>query len=328
MFRKKDNFQFKTLKDEEENIKRIKIITSIFIILVTIILIIYTKSMEDDLKVSKNQEGQAISQTQLDESSKKEEKELKEEKEQKAQKAQKEEQERKRKEKEEKERQEKLPKLTEVGKENMLHIYRSDKKRAFLTFDDGPSEITPQILDTLKEHKVKATFFMLGSHVKQFPEIVKRAYKEGHYIANHGYSHDYDSIYASKENVLEEFNMCNDAVREVLNEPEYNSHLFRFPGGLAGGKYAQVKQEAKALLEENEILNVDWNALTGDAETQHPEYEKLMENLKTTTEDKSSVVILMHDAQAKKITADMLGDIISYLKEQGYEFYTFYDIIK
>ncbi len=324
MFRKKDNFQFKTLKDEEENLKKIKFITIIFIILVTIILIIYTRSMQDDLKVSKSEEGQAISQTQLDEQHKKELK-IKEKEEQDI----KDEKERKRKEQEEKERQEKLPKLTDIGKENILHIYRSEgKKRAFLTFDDGPSEITSQILDTLKEKKVKATFFMLGSHVKQFPDVVKRAYKEGHYLANHGYTHDYDSIYASKENVLEEFNMCNDEVKKALNEPEYNSHLFRFPGGLAGGKYAEVKQEAKQLLEENDIVNVDWNALTGDAETQHPQYEKLMENLKTTTEDKSSVVILMHDAQAKKITADMLGDIISYLKEQGYEFYTFYDIIK
>lgn len=327
MFKKKDDFQFKTLKDEEENFKRIKNITIIFIILVTTILIIYTRFMQDDLSVSKTQEGQAISQNQLDEQHKNEAKAK--EKEEQKQKAKKEEQEKKKKEQEEKKRQEKLPKLTDVGKENMAHIYRSDdKKRVFLTFDDGPSEITPQILDTLKENGVKATFFMLGSHVKQFPDIVKRAYKEGHYLANHGYSHDYDSIYASKEEVLKEFNMCNDAVKEVLNEPEYNSHLFRFPGGLAGGKYAEVKQEAKQLLEENDILNVDWNALTGDAETQHPEYEKLMENLKSTTGEKSSVVILMHDAQAKKVTADMLGDVISYLKEQGYEFCTFYDIIK
>ena len=106
----------------------------------------------------------------------------------------------------ERKRQEKLPKLTDEGKENMKHIYSSDTKRAFLTFDDGPSNNTNQILDILKERGIKATFFVLGSNVEKNPEIVKRMYDEGHFIANHGYSHVYDSIYSSKEAVLDEFN--------------------------------------------------------------------------------------------------------------------------
>ena len=119
--------------------------------------------------------------------------------------------------------------------------------------------------------------------------------------------------------VLEEFNKCNNAVRNAIGEPEYNSHLFRFPGGSNGGKYNDLKQGAKQLLSDNDILSVDWNSLSGDAEKQNPTPEYLMERIKSTSQDKSSLVILMHDAQAKKVTADTLPEIISYLKEQGYD---------
>ena len=64
--------------------------------------------------------------------------------------------------------------LSEEQQNNILHIYRSDKKRVFLTFDDGPSEsVTPLILDELKKENIKATFFTLGTNVKRHPEIVK-----------------------------------------------------------------------------------------------------------------------------------------------------------
>lgn len=227
-----------------------------------------------------------------------------------------------------KEKQAKLPKLTDVGIKNMKSIYSSDTKRAFLTFDDGPSSVTPKILETLKKEKIKATFFMLGTNVKIYPKTVKQVYDEGHYIANHGYTHIYSSIYASTNAVLDEYNKCNKEVQKAIGEPEFNSHLFRFPGGLAGGSHEKTKKQAKTLLEKNNILSVDWNALTGDAESQKPKKEQLMKKLKVTTKGKSSVVILMHDAQAKKVTAEMLPDIISYLREQGYEFKSFYDIIK
>ena len=229
---------------------------------------------------------------------------------------------------EQKKKEEKLPKLTDEGRENMKNIYHSETKRAFLTFDDGPSTNTSTILDILNSQNIKATFFMLGTRVEAMPETVKKVYEQGHYIANHGYSHEYSTIYSSQEAVLEEFNKCNNAVRNAIGEPEYNSHLFRFPGGSNGGKYNDLKQGAKQLLSDNDILSVDWNSLSGDAEKQNPTPEYLMERIKSTSQDKSSLVILMHDAQAKKVTADTLPEIISYLKEQGYEFKSFYDIIK
>ena len=230
--------------------------------------------------------------------------------------------------KKEKERQEKLPNLTEAGKENISKIYHSDTKRAFLTFDDGPSAVTSKILDTLKQENIKASFFVLGINVEARPEMVKRMYDEGHFIGIHGTSHVYSQIYQSPQSVLDEYNMCNEKIKNALGEQEYNPHLFRFPGGLAGGKYAEVKAQAKELLLQNNIEHVDWNALNGDAETNKLSSEFEMKRLQETTAGKNSVVILMHDAQAKSVTADTLPQIISYLKEQGYEFENFYQIIK
>ena len=127
------------------------------------------------------------------------------------------------------------------------NIYNGEEgKRVFLTFDDGPSKsVTPHILDLLKFHNIKATFFVLGSRVKLNPDIVKREYNEGHYIANHGYSHKYSSIYAKPENVIEEYNKTEAEIRKALNNQNYSSHLFRFPGGSIGGEYNKIKKSAK-----------------------------------------------------------------------------------
>ena len=234
----------------------------------------------------------------------------------------------KKKKEEERLRKLRIPILTDIGRNNMANIYKSETKRAFLTFDDGPSTVTSTILDILKQENIKATFFVLGSRVESMPEETKRIYEEGHYIANHGYSHVYSSIYTSPQSVLDEYNRCNDAVKNAIGVEEYNSHLFRFPGGLVGGPYATIKSEAREILSQNDTLNIDWNALSGDAETTTPTVEFEMKRIQETVSGKNSVVILMHDAQAKKATADALPQIISWLRENGYEFKNFYDIIK
>lgn len=288
--------------EKKINIKKVLILIAIIIILILLIIAIINIINIQNYKKSYEQK---IKQLQL---MKQEEVKIKEEI--------------------EKKKQEKLPKLTEIGKKNITNIYKAEQKRAFLTFDDGPSTVTPQILDVLKKEQIKATFFVLGSRVEAMPEIVKRIYEEGHFIANHGYSHVYSSIYESPEAVLNEYNKCNNAVRNAIGEQEYNSHLFRYPGGLAGGSYAEIKNKSKELLNQNNIVNVDWNCLNGDAETNTPTAEYELTRLKQTSKNKNSIVVLMHDAQAKKVTAETLPQIIQYLREQGYEFKSFYDVVK
>lgn len=220
-----------------------------------------------------------------------------------------------------------LPVYSEEGKQRLQNIYSSGEKAVYLTFDDGPSKsVTPLILDLLKQENVKATFFLLGSRVELNPNIVKRTYEEGHYIANHGYSHIYGNIYSSKEAVLEEYNKTNQAIQNAIGKP-YNCYLFRFPGGSNGGKYRLLKNEAKTLLEENQIGYIDWNALSQDAAGAKTT-EALLENVKATVGEKNTVVILMHDSGDKILTYEVLPQVIAYLREKGYAFKNFYNIMK
>lgn len=221
----------------------------------------------------------------------------------------------------------KLPKLTQVGRENMNNIYKTTEKIAYITFDDGPSQnVTPQILNILDQYKIRATFFLLGRNVARYPSLVKQEYETGHYIANHGYSHEYNTIYTSAQTVLDEYMKTEQLIRTVIGQETYCSHLFRFPGGSVGKKYKDVKTEAKQLLSDNDILYIDWNSLTNDS-VGKPTQESIMNNLISTVGTKNSVVILMHDAATKQLTVDMLPQVLNYLIEQGYTFKTFYDVI-
>lgn len=219
-------------------------------------------------------------------------------------------------------------KQTQDIREQISHIYHSDTKRVFLTFDDGPSKtVTPLILDLLKQENIKATFFLLGSRAELNPDIVKREYDEGHYIANHGYSHNYTNIYQTPQSVVDEFNATEVAIKNALGNQEYNSYLFRFPGGMPGGKHAQLKAEAAQILEQNGVAHLDWNALTSDAAGAKTS-EEMLQNAISTIGEKNSVVILMHDAGDKILTYEMLPNLISYLREKGYEFKNMYDLIE
>ena len=79
-----------------------------------------------------------------------------------------------------------------------MSLTKGTEKIAYLTFDDGPTlRATPRVLDILKEENVKASFFVIGKYVDKHPELVKRAYDDGHYIANHGYDHSNKKLYES-----------------------------------------------------------------------------------------------------------------------------------
>ena len=214
------------------------------------------------------------------------------------------------------------------NKLNISNIYNKGTQIAYLTFDDGPSQaVTPLILDVLKEEQIKATFFVLGANVKKNSEILKRAYEEGHYIANHGYSHDYAKIYKNAKSVLEEYNKTEKAIKEAIKNNEYSSNLFRFPGGYDGGKYANIKKEAAKLLNKNNISYIDWNVLTKDAQGANTK-EKIINNIKNQTKEKGNIVVLMHDSSSKILTYETLKDVIKYLRDEGYTFDNFYSIMQ
>ena len=217
--------------------------------------------------------------------------------------------------------------FTEEQMQAIENIYTSEEKRVFLTFDDGPTQsVTPYILDLLKQENIKATFFVLGNRAKANPELIKREFDEGHYIANHGYTHKYSQIYQNEQTVLDEYNYTEQCIQEALNNPDYHSKVFRFPGGSLGGYYKTIKKQAKQFLRQNGIVSLDWNSLSKDAEGVNTK-EELLQNVIDTIGNKQSVVILMHDASDKILTYETLPSIIQYLRDNEYEFKTLYDIL-
>ena len=220
-----------------------------------------------------------------------------------------------------------LPEYNPDSVQQIKNIYGADNKQVYLTFDDGPTQaITPQILDILKEEQVPATFFVLGSRVELNPDLVKRAFEEGHYIANHGYSHTYSQIYASSQSVIDEYNATEKAIQDALGISEYHSYLFRFPGGSSGGKYHNIKAEAKQILANNGIASTNWNCLNGDAEAVGRTEQELLTRLYQSQEDNISLIILMHDAYDKQATVNTLREVIQHYKAEGYVFKNFYEI--
>lgn len=211
-----------------------------------------------------------------------------------------------------------------INKNNNISVFADEalkndgKKIAFLTFDDGPSRnVTPKILDILKRYNVKATFFVLGQLADTNPDILKRIYKEGHSIANHSYSHDYNKIYKDIPSFMNEFNKSNESIKKIIGN-DYKNELFRFPGG----SFEKKKQPFKNKLKKLGFRYIDWNALNGDATGHNIPPKQLLKNIKSTTAGKKHVVILMHDSGTKKTTVEALPSIIEYLKSEGYEFRT------
>ena len=217
--------------------------------------------------------------------------------------------------------------ISDSIKEKFTNICKSDEKIAYLTFDDGPTtKVTPKILDILKEKDVKATFFVVGKHVKENPEIIKREYEEGHFIGNHGYNHNNKILYKSEESFCEEIKNTDTEIGKAIGIENYCSHIFRFPNGYMSSSYKLKKKKMLEDLKEMNYVYVDWNCLTKDSERKYTN-SQLLNNLKKTAKNKGTLVILMHDTGDVNNTYDILSEAIDYLKNEGYEFRNFYDLI-
>ncbi len=220
-----------------------------------------------------------------------------------------------------------VPQFIENSQQAVKDIYYSEERQVYLTFDDGPSpDITPRILDILKDEGVPATFFVLGKYVEKHPDLLKREYNEGHYIANHGYSHSYSTIYENKDTVYDEFVHTENCIKNALSNQNYNTYLFRFPGGSSGGRYESVKSEARELFRTYGVAFTNWNCLSGDAENSKTA-EQCINRFRETAND-PSLIVLMHDANDKEQTVEALPTIIHILKDEGYTFKNFYEIFK
>lgn len=211
--------------------------------------------------------------------------------------------------------------------ESVKNLAKGEEKIAYLTFDDGPTiSVTPKILDILKEENIKATFFVIGKYVDSHPEIVKRAYQEGHYIANHGYDHNNTNLYKNSESFIEEVKKTDLAIGNAIGIENYCAKVFRFPNGYMSPSNKREKQAAVTLLEELNYTYIDWNCLNNDS-VQKCSTTQLLNNLKKSAKDKNTLVVLMHDTKDVNDSSLVLKDSIDYLKTQGYKFENFYALL-
>lgn len=191
---------------------------------------------------------------------------------------------------------------------------RRGTKTAYLTFDDGPSARTLEILEILKEHDVKATFFVLTKNSD--PDILKRIVEEGHAIGIHTHSHKYTEIYLSVEAYLADFQAAYDTIyRATAVKPG----IFRFPGGSINAYNRGIYQELISEMLRRGFLYYDWNISTMDT-VPHIKPEMIVHNVTAAVEDKDNLFILAHDSHDKKNTVKALPEIITRLKDQGYVF--------
>ncbi len=185
-----------------------------------------------------------------------------------------------------------------------------------LTFDDGPwPETTEQILATLKQENVKATFYTIGQPLKSFPEIGKKVLADGHVIANHTLHHWYKKM--SPLVAQREIEDTAKIIKEVLNvETDY----FRPPGGvLTNGLVAYAQKH-------NKSINM-WSVDSGDSHPHRPSPEAMLKNILAGATPGG--IVLMHDGGGShKNTAIALPHIIAKLRAQGYKFVTVPELLE
>ena len=180
----------------------------------------------------------------------------------------------------------------------------------YLTFDDGPSIYTDEILDILAEYDVKATFFVCGKPDAKYTDSYKRIVDEGHTLGMHSYSHKYSDIYSSVDAFSEDFKKLRHFLYDTTDVlPKY----YRFPGG-SSNKVTKVDiHELMDVLEADGVTYYDWNVSAGDdraGATKDTIYNNIVGNIPRF----KHCIVLMHDAADKKSTVEALPEVIEAIK--------------
>ena len=194
---------------------------------------------------------------------------------------------------------EKAKKSTEQKKNSL----DPDKKHVALTFDDGPHpDVTPQILDKLKEYDARATFFVLGNRVEFYPDILQRILDDGHEIGNHSWSHP-QLTKLSKEEIISQLARTDEQIKKVTGE---NTAIMRPP-------YGAINDEVSAYI--NKPI-IQWSVDTRDWKVRNA--DAIFSTVKSQVTDGS--IILMHDIYPS--TAKSLDKVLEWLDKSGYQVVT------
>lgn len=184
-------------------------------------------------------------------------------------------------------------------------------RKVYLTFDDGPSSNTDNILDILDTYGVKATFFVTGKEGAKAEASYRRIVEEGHTLGMHSYTHDYSVIYASEEAFMEDMEKLQRYLYDVTG---VQSTYIRFPGG-SSNKVSDVDMRLLITdVHEAGMEYFDWNVSSQDASSKPLTKEEILDNCLNSIERFQNCIILMHDAGSKDSTVEALPELIEHIQ--------------
>lgn len=198
------------------------------------------------------------------------------------------------------------------GQQDMTGTDNSETvRKVCLTFDDGPSANTDEILDILARYDVKATFFVNGK--PGFEEQYQRIVDEGHTLAMHSYSHRYQEMYSDIDSFKEDFFEIQSYLMDVTG---IQCKYYRFPGGSSNTVCNVNMRDCIDFLNEQDIVYFDWNVSSGDATRNYISTNQIVNNVMMPVENNNwnTYVVLMHDAVGKETTVEALPIIIERLQ--------------
>lgn len=193
-------------------------------------------------------------------------------------------------------------------------------KTVYLTFDDGPSvNITKELISTLNNNDIKATFFVIGDSANIYPHVIKLLDENGMSIMPHCNIHDYISIYKSEENYFKDLNKCKNTIESILGKRKLN--FVRLPGG-ADNKdcNANVLSKIKDKIVSSGDYYIDWTIELGNSESRDVSVDFINSKIRDEGGLYNVEVVLMHDLGDKNVIAESLQDIINFYKDKGYKF--------
>jgi peptidoglycan-N-acetylglucosamine deacetylase len=183
------------------------------------------------------------------------------------------------------------------------------QKVVYLTFDDGPQEVSNQIIKLLKKYNAKATFFMLDPNIKRFPMAVKKMVSEGHSIGAHGVTHDIHKIYRSPDAFVKEMKQTQATLKRVTGVQTY---LIRAPYG----SVPYMKPTFRKASDAEGFIMWDWDIDSDDWESAHGEFVQSIKKQVENCSAKTPLVVLMHE---KPSTVKYLETVLQYFQQKGYK---------
>lgn len=209
--------------------------------------------------------------------------------------------------------------VTDPNDSGIRRAEEGEKQYVYLTFDDGPSDNTEQILAILRQYNIKATWFVVGKDDETSIARYKEIIAEGHTLGMHSYTHDYAQVYASAQAFEDDL----VRIRTLLQEKAgYTSTIYRFPGGSSNTtKKRQVSMtELVPILEKYGIRYFDWNVDSTDGSGSNLPVATLIAGTNEYMGKYVYNMLLLHDAGDHDTTVEALPQIIQSCLDQGMEF--------